>query len=47
MSITSVLFDSCATLRSPEDVGILRENISPLSSVGTCMEDKRQTLVLL
>jgi hypothetical protein len=47
MSITSALFDSCGTLWSPEDAGLLRENISPLSSDGTCMEDKRQTLVLL
>jgi predicted PurR-regulated permease PerM len=28
-------------------VSVLCENISPLSSVGTCMEYKRQTLVLL
>jgi hypothetical protein len=47
MSITSVLFDSCGTLRSSEDVGVLRENISLLSSVGICVEDKRKTLVLL
>jgi len=28
-------------------VSVLRGDISPLSSVGTCMEDKRQTFVLL